>query len=1176
MKPALTVILMLLLTPTTNAVARADDSPVDYARDIKPIFKARCYACHGALKQKSGLRLDTVPLMRTGGEGGPALVAGNLDESQIVERIEAGLSSGRMPPEGAALKPEEIARVKSWIVAGAPSPSNEPPEEDPRNHWAFRMPIRPRPPNVHAPSANGNPIDAFVSAELQRKGLAARPAAAGHVRLRRLYLDLIGVPPTRNELLAFLADPSPSAWNSVVDRLLSDPRHGERWGRHWMDVWRYSDWYGRRHVPDVWNSAPQIWRWRDWIVQSLNADHGYDQMLREMLASDEIRPEDDQAVVATGYLVRNWYALNPNDWMRSIVEHTGKAFLGLTFNCAHCHDHKYDPIAQTDYFRLRAFFEPIHVRQDRVPGEADPGPFQDYAYSVLRKIQRLGLVRVFDKTPDAPTWFYLGGDERNRVKDRDPIAPGLPAFLSASQPIIQAIELPPRAWYPGLRPEIQRTVLADARATITTAESELTAVKKTSGQITPALVDQLKKAQSAFDTAASEAERAGRPGALSGRQSLLLDAAAGRRILQNRLEKFKLKTLNDGSMLRFQLLIHTDTHVNFQLVKDVVKGLTDSCVAFEKGRIVAYRPGSFDEFEAGRYDFAGGQRRFEVSLVLRTKEDRCLLTVRSLSDGKMLIENAPVALNGWNPVVDKTKAISFDARAGSMAVIDDVTMDSTDAPVSAGEGPAARPTQPTARFDFEPPSYVPGRDAVGVDGWMASPFGTTPASSIVSAAAANYPLFELERKLWTARLAVDAPALRIRAAEAKLVAARAELESVEARITADRARYGESRGADSVALARAANTAERQATCKKAEADLMASEQLLALASGKPTNEAGRAKALDDASKQVDSSRAALDKARAAAADPALKDTYSPFSPTYPKVSTGRRRALAEWITSSGNPLTARVAVNHIWARHFHAPLVASVQDFGRNGARPSHPELLDWLAVELMKSGWSMKHIHRLIVTSAAWQRMSSMGDGAHDAKIDPENQFLWRMNTGRMEAEVVRDSLLSRGGMLDPTMGGQELENSQALTTHRRSLYYSVFPEDGGHSELGGLFDAPNPLECYRRTRTILPQQALALTNSDLVHQLSTRIVSDWIKPLKVSSGAEWESKKERQFVIAMFEQILSRPPSEAEQLVCRQALAKQRELLAKSMSPDPDVRAWESLVRALLNHNDFITIR
>src|SRR5262249_37660008 len=160
---------------------------------------------------------------------------------------------------------------------------------------------------------------------------------------------------------------------------------GERWARHWMDVWRYADWHGRRPLEDVWNSAPQIWRWRDWIVRSLNADKGYDQMVREMLAADEIAPEDDENAVATGYLVRNWDALNADQGVRDNVEHPGKAFRGLTLNCCHFHDHKYAPISQREYFQFRAFFEPIDLRQDRVPGGKDPGLFEQYVYPKARK-----------------------------------------------------------------------------------------------------------------------------------------------------------------------------------------------------------------------------------------------------------------------------------------------------------------------------------------------------------------------------------------------------------------------------------------------------------------------------------------------------------------------------------------------------------------------------------------------------------------------------------------------------------------------------------------------------------------------------------------------------------------------------------------------------------------------
>ncbi|OYW18046.1 MAG: colicin uptake protein, partial [Planctomycetales bacterium 12-60-4] len=356
---------------------------VDYEHNIRPVLKARCWSCHGALQQQSSLRLDTVASMTQGGDSGPAIVGGELIKSPLWQRITATDNSERMPPEGPPLSADEIESIGNWIVAGAVGPANESPEPDPRDHWSFRTPVRPEAPAAIA-GRSVHPIDVWIGRTLDREGLTPAPPADRATLLRRVYLDLVGMPPTVEELNAFLAQDSHAAYEQVVDALLHDPRYGERWGRHWLDIWRYSDWYGRRHVPDVWNSASQIWRWRDWVVRSLNEDLGYDQMLRLMLAADEIAPEDPDVAVATGYLIRNWYALNPNDWMRNTVEHTGKAFLGLTFNCAHCHDHKYDPISHDDYFRLRAYFEPIAVRQDRVPGQPDPGMFQEYSYGVLR------------------------------------------------------------------------------------------------------------------------------------------------------------------------------------------------------------------------------------------------------------------------------------------------------------------------------------------------------------------------------------------------------------------------------------------------------------------------------------------------------------------------------------------------------------------------------------------------------------------------------------------------------------------------------------------------------------------------------------------------------------------------------------------------------------------------
>lgn len=238
-------------------------------------------------------------------------------------------------------------------------------------HWSFRKLVQPPVPASPHQAWASNPIDAFLAVQHEKHGLIPQEAAAPHVLLRRIYMDLVGVPPTPEELADFIAQPTDGHYLKVVEDLLASPRYGERWGRHWMDVWRYSDWAG--HNAEVRESQPHIWRWRDWIIESTNADKPYDRMIHEMLAADEIAPLDPSALRATGFLVRNWFRYNRNVWLENAVEHTGKAFLGLTMNCAKCHDHLYDPIPQTDFYRMRAFFEPHDIQTDLLSYESVHG-----------------------------------------------------------------------------------------------------------------------------------------------------------------------------------------------------------------------------------------------------------------------------------------------------------------------------------------------------------------------------------------------------------------------------------------------------------------------------------------------------------------------------------------------------------------------------------------------------------------------------------------------------------------------------------------------------------------------------------------------------------------------------------------------------------------------------------
>ncbi len=898
MKTLLAVLLASLLLP---GPLDAQEGEVDYRRDVKPLLSRRCIACHGALKKNAGLRLDTAANIRTGGDGGPAVVAGKSSESLLIDAVTGG-EDWRMPPagEGEPLSAEEIARLKAWIDAGAQAPDEKEPD-DPHSHWAFQAPVRPVVPVVKDPEWVRNPIDAFLAAEHEARGLRPRPDADKGTLLRRVYLDLIGLAPTPEERLVFLADPSRDAYEEVVDRLLDSPQYGERWGRHWMDVWRYSDWDGFQK--EVRESKPHIWRWRDWIVESLNADKGYDRMLVEMLAADEAEPDDPKALRATGFLVRNWYKFNRNSWLDSTVEHTAKAFLGMTFNCARCHDHKYDPIEHADYYRLRAFFEPHQIRTDRVPGQVDVG--ED------------GVVRVFDADADTKTYLFLRGDETQPAKDK-PLTPGLPKALSKADIPIQPVTLPRSSTHPGLGRIVREEALGKAREDIRKAETLLT------------------KARS--------------------------DAA--------------LKPPGDA------------------------------------------------------------KAAFDVAL-----------------------------------------------------------------------------------------------------------------------------------------------------AEKAVATSRAEWESLLARIAADSARYATPPEPGADALAQKAGATERRTAVAKADETRLRAQGALDDAQQKlKPGEQATIQAVLAAEKARDVARKALETARGALAQES--PSYAPIGPVYPETSTGRRLALARWMTRRDNPLTARVAVNHMWLRHFGTPIVETVFDFGLNGRAPTNRVLLDWLAVDLMEGGWSMKAMHRRMVTSHAYQ-MQSSGEGPDDPNhgIDPANTYLWRMNPRRMEAELVRDNLLRVTGLLDTSLGGPDLDPGLDQTSRRRSLYFRHAKEK--KVTFLKLFDSANPSACYRRVESVVPQQALAMANSPLTFEQSRLLAAELSKVV----GGDPSPAADRAFVAAAFERILSRPPTADESDECARYIVAQAARFAdpSKLTPftsgpsstvkpatDPRLRARENVVHVLLNHNDFVTIR
>jgi mono/diheme cytochrome c family protein len=352
-----TLALLLGLLAAVHSAPAA--GPVDYPRDVRPILAANCTTCHGPAKQRAGLRLDSVAAIRLGGNTGAIVVPGKSGESLLIHAVTGTDDAPVMPPKGARLSADQVAVLKAWIDQGANGPADATVTGPAKSsHWSFQPVRLPEPPAVRDTGWCRNPIDRFILARLEREGLRPSPEADRATLVRRLSLDLLGLPPTPAEVDAFVADTSPDAYEKVVDRLLASPHYGERWGRHWLDLARYADSNGYSI------DAPRsIWPYRDWVIHALNADLPFDRFTVEQLAGDLLPNATRDQVVATGFHrntpINEEGGINVEQFrIESVVDRvntTGTVWLGLTVGCCQCHDHKFDPLPQRDYYRLFAF-----------------------------------------------------------------------------------------------------------------------------------------------------------------------------------------------------------------------------------------------------------------------------------------------------------------------------------------------------------------------------------------------------------------------------------------------------------------------------------------------------------------------------------------------------------------------------------------------------------------------------------------------------------------------------------------------------------------------------------------------------------------------------------------------------------------------------------------------------
>ena len=881
----LSAALPMLLAATAQADPPILGEKTALSKQAASVLGLRCLSCHNPVKKAGGLDMST----RSAALDGHAFVPQNAELSRAVRQT----AGGRMPPDG-RLPDAEVSVLRRWIAAGAAYVREPLVEIKPtvKPLWSFQPVRQPAVPHSRFDSLSTNPIDRFLFATLEKHGLKPSPSADRLALLRRVTVDLTGLPPAPAEVQAFLTDTRPNAYVKVVDRLLASPAYGERWGRHWLDVVRY----GESHGYEQNHLRPNAWPYRDYVIRAFNEDKPFDQFVTEQLAGDIVAKGDPNIAVATGFLVAGIHDTVGNSTeegtrqkrsndLDDMVSTTGAAFLGLTINCAKCHDHKFDPIPTRDYYRLTAVFAGVQHGESPL----SPHPLSPARQEELRQVQ--SGITVRDQRLD-----QLRVVVQNRVRGgSEKLRPAVSAGHNVEE------------FAPVLARYVRFTVLA------------------TSDGSQPCL-DELRIFGPNSDVDLALASR----GAKATASSLLPGYA-----------------------------VHQVAHLN-----DGVTGNSHSWISNEPGsgwaqielpqqeriaRLVWER-----DAEGQFQDRLPTEYRVEISADDRIWQevangrDRIPLTA-SLSNEALLAAMTPA---------ERAQASQWNAERNVLKQRE------------AGLSPAAMAY--CGQFTQPDPTFV----LKGGDVMKRAERVTPGALSMITAL-------------------------------------RPDLVPMDHAISAQ----------------------------------------------GQPA----RMKLAGN----VD--------AGGTQAEPRL--------------------LLAKWITDPRNPLTARVCVNRVWQRHFGRGIVDTPSDFGNIGSPPSHPELLDWLARDLMTHGWKLKRLHRLLVTSYAYRQTSAVNTAG--AGKDADNRLLWRMPLRRMEAEAVRDSILLTTGRLDPTMGGPGYalftynvvnvaiygaREEQGPETWRRGVYQ--IPARGIRDDLLGSFDCPDSSErTPQRTSTTTALQALSLLNSRFI---------------------------------------------------------------------------------------------
>ena len=1168
-----------LVAATRLAAADAAKAgAIDFARQIRPILSDNCFSCHGPDEQarKSKLRLDVKEgAMAAGKSGEIAIVPGHVAKSEVVARILSKDEEAVMPPpkSGKKLTADQVALLKRWIEEGAPWQS----------HWAFDAPKRPEPPAVKNTAWGRNEIDRFILARLEKEGLQPSSETDKARLIRRVTYDLTGLPPTPEDVEAFTADRSPDAYEKVVDRLLTSPRYGENMARYWLDAARYADTHGL-HI----DTERSMWKYRDWVVDAFNANKPFDQFTIEQLAGDLLPNATPEQQTASGYIRANMTSGEGGaiaeeyqaKYTFDRAEAMSTTWLGLTLTCARCHTHKYDPITHKEYFGLFAFFNnldeavmdgnvPNPHPSIRVPSREQTARIEELKKHITATQARFdGAVPAFDKGLAA-----FESEWKSKVTAGWSV-PKPASVASASTNGVTFETLPDQSIrVGGFNPEKDTHTI-----TLPLARGEIGAVRLET-----------------LPDPAFENNGAGR-----GTNGLFRVSEVEAEIIS--FDK-------DGKRGSPQKVVFAEALSENDAAK-LIDGKADSGWKPED----AAKPASVLLVPRLPANVAA-----DGELVVRLKYEantnaqslgRFRLSIAQ--DRALVAALHPIREEGWQ----KMGVIKIDSVAEAHAKSYDVETG----------------FNTTNKFKF-------GDKDFAFDGKPAIEDGKT--FRLVNAINDNHGLFYFSRKIvvpvdgdYHVRiLADDTYKLWVNGVLAATWG-EADVRQFTSRPVAVRLRAGENR-----LLLKVANL---QGDCRLffdgefdagpglLPADLARQLVVHPVLTAEAKN---RLKAFWYQTRSLEHRKLAREltllREEQAAVDAAVpftmvakerdkrRETHllvrgeydqkgevippglPAILPPMPRGAPTNRLGLAQWLVDPSNPLTARVTVNRYWQQYFGNGFVKTAEDFGAQGEPPSHPELFDWLATEFVRTGWDIRHVQRLIVTSSTY-RQSSKHTPALASK-DPENRLLARGPRFRFDAETLRDTALSVSGLMIDRRGGRSVKawepaglweavsyrNSQSFVAdrgegqYRRSLYTYWKRQSPPPNML--ILDAPTRESCVvKRPRTNTPLQALALLNDPQFVEPSRAFAQRVIR----EGGKTTRSRLEYAFML-----VTSRKPTRDEVKVLEDVLAKQTADFRKSgdaagkflsigeFTADPtinqaDLAAWTTIASMLLNLDETMT--